>query len=103
MRIVEIPVRPIDQTFRISLSGKTYVFRLMWNVAATAWMLDIGNFSGTPILSGIPLITGVDLLSPFPYVEFGGGLYVRSDGDPDAVPDTLTLGTEGHLYYVDMS
>lgn len=103
MKLVEIPLRPIDQTFRVSLSGRTYVFRLMWNSALRAWVLDIADANSAPILSGVPLITGTDLLAPVPYLEFGGELYVQSDGNATAVPDRLTLGTEGHLYYVTAS
>lgn len=100
MKIVEIPVRPIDQTFRISLSGKTYSFRLMWNASFNAWILDIADSNSVSILSGIPLVTGLDLLSPYPYLEFGGALYVQSDGDATEVPTQVTLGTQGHLYFV---
>lgn len=100
MNISEIPVRPIDQTFRISLSGKNYGFRLKWNPIVNAWVLDIADGQDVPLLSGIPLVTGLNLLAPYPYLEFGGALYVLSDGDATAVPTQVTLGTQGHLYYI---
>lgn len=100
MTIFEVPTRSVDQSLRISLAGKTYVFRIYWNRFSLVWVLDIASEATVPLVSGIPLVTGVNLLSPFPYLNVGGGLYVQTDGSPDTVPGPLDLGVSGHLYFV---
>jgi hypothetical protein len=66
---------------------------------AGSWVLDIADDIGNPILSGIPLVTGANLLSQYGYLGFGGGLYVMTTSDPDAVPTFENLGDDGLLYW----
>lgn len=97
----EIPLQATPQTLTISLAGVTYQLRVLWNFIAAAWVVDLMDDLGNPILSGLlPLITGADLLEQFGYLNLGGQLIVQTDNDTDAVPTFDNLGANGHLYFV---
>lgn len=99
--IFEIPLTPNAQKFFITLAGVQYQLRLIWRTAVEGgWFLDILTPSDAPILEGVPLITGADLLEPYPEKNFGGKLYVGTDGDIDATPTYGNLGTASHLFFV---
>jgi hypothetical protein len=100
MTAYEIPLSAKPQTFSIALGGVTYKMTLRWNVPAAAWMLDIADATGNPMVGSIPLVTGVDLLGQYAHLGFIGQLVVQTDHDPDAVPTFDNLGTTGHLYFV---
>ena len=100
MATYEIPLAPAAQSFLIVLAGKQYRLSIYWGTVAGVWVLDIQQENGTPIISGIPLVTGTDLLSPFPYMEFGGTLIAMTDNDPDSPPTYRNLGSTGHLRFV---
>jgi hypothetical protein len=95
-----IPLQATNQTFTISLAGVTYTITIVWNYIINTWILNIGDSSNTPIVSGIPLVTGTDLLRPFPYLNFGGQLIVQTTNDTTAIPTYDNLGTSGNLYFV---
>lgn len=96
----EIPLAPAPQKITIALGGVTYRLALVWNGTSACWVLDIYSADSVAILLGVPLVTGVDLLAQYEYLGFGGQLIVQSDPDPDVVPSFTTLGTTGHLYWV---
>jgi hypothetical protein len=96
----EIPLSPDNQIFSIDLAGVTYRLTVLWNTPAAVWVLDIADILDNPILQGIPLVTGVDLLSPYPYLNFGGKLIAQTDNVPDVPPTYNDLGITGHLYFV---
>lgn len=98
--VFEIPLSPTPQTFSLALGGTTYKVTVRWNVTASAWVLDLAQANGAAILSGVPLVTGVDLLSPYPYLNFGGALYAGNDHEVDAPPGFDDLGVTSHLYWV---
>lgn len=98
--IYEIPLSGQAQTFNITLGTVSYQFTLKWNTASNCWILDIADDAGDAILSGIPLVTGADLLEQFTHLGIGGGLYVQTDGNVQAVPTFTNLGTDSHLYLV---
>lgn len=122
--VFQIPLVASPQTFTITLAGVTYTMTLMYHSAYGAvsgapvgvdqdvptstidtndldgWATDIADASNNPILCGIPLIPGIDLLYQYAYLGFGGSLVVSVDGNPDAVPDFVGLGTTGKLYFV---
>jgi hypothetical protein len=100
MTAYEIPLSAKPQTFSIALGGVTYKMTLRWNVPAAAWMLDIADATGNPMVGSIPLVTGVNLLGQYAYLGFAGQLVVQTDHDPDAVPTFDNIGTTGHLYFV---
>lgn len=96
----EIQLTPNAQKFLITLASVQYRLTLIYRTATEGgWFLDISDSSDTPILHGIPLVTGADLLEPYPDLNFGGSLYVTTDGDPIAVPTFDNLGTASHLYF----
>lgn len=98
----EIPLTPQAQSFNIQLNQVSYTFTLMWREVDNigGWVLDIADASGNPLVQGIPLVTGCDLLKQYGYLGIGGGLWVLTDGDPDAVPTFQNLGLQSHLYFV---
>lgn len=96
----EIPLTPTPQRFSISLGGVTYQLRSVWNPLAQAWVVDIADSSGQPIVSGIPLVCGANLLEQFDYLGIGGELIAQSDNDPNVPPTFNSLGSTGHLYFV---
>lgn len=96
----EIPLTPNAQTFRITLAGKQYVMALNWRTHDVGgWFLDVSTSAGDPLVTAIPLVTGVDLLEPYPDMNFGGSLFVTTDGDPLAPPTYDNLGTQAHVYF----
>lgn len=96
----EIPLTPDGQRFTITLSGTDYQLRVQWrNSTEGGWTLDIGDVSGKPIVNGIPLVTGCNLLAPYAYLGFTGGLWVQTTAEPDAVPTFENLGVGSHLYW----
>lgn len=96
----DIPLSPTPQVFTIQLVNTFYQLTVQWNRAAQAWVLDIADVNGIPILSGVALVTGVNLLEQFAYLVLGGQLIVQTDHDTFAVPTYANLGSTGHLYYV---
>jgi hypothetical protein len=101
MAVFEIPLSPKPQTFGITLAQVSYRMTVRWREAAEGgWFLDIADETGAPILLGLPLVTGADLLAQHRHLGFGGGLYVQTDRDLDAVPTCTNLGDAGRLYFV---
>lgn len=89
------------QTFAIQFGGVQYQLTLRYrNIAQGGWVLDIADQIGNPVVNGIPLVTGANLLAQYAHLGFGGGLYVQSLSDPDAVPSFESLGDDGLLYWV---
>lgn len=103
MNVYEIPLAANNQRFNITLSGVTYIMTVKWCPPASCWVLDIADLSNIPIITGIPLITGTDLLEQFAYLGFVGSLIVQTDFEPNKVPDYVSLGTTGHLYFLALS
>lgn len=100
--LYEIPLIAQAQTFRVTLAGTPYRFTLAWRDGGAlggAWLLDVADGNGKALLAGVPLVTGADLLGPFRYLGFGGGLYVVSDADAAAAPSYPVLGQQAHLYW----
>jgi hypothetical protein len=101
--VFEIPLAAQPMTFTIPLGGVTYELTMVYRDATEGgWSLDIDDGYGNPILCGVPLVTGADLLAQYAYLGIGGQLWVRSDGEPDAVPTFANLGQVpgGHLYWI---
>jgi hypothetical protein len=100
MAVYEIPLKPEPQTLSVLFpTGVTYQLRLIYaNADVPAWILDINDAQGKPILQGIPLVTGADLLAQYAYAQLGVKLFCTTDGDPTAVPQALNLGRTAHLW-----
>lgn len=100
MAAFEIPLDPTPQTLSIVLGSTPYNLTVRWCVPAAAWIVDIADSTGTPIVSGIPLVTGADLLEQYAYLGFGGQLIAQTDHDLSAPPTFDNLGSTGHLFFV---
>jgi hypothetical protein len=112
MAVFKIPVTPQrNQRFDVTINGIRYNFRLVWNGALNAWVLDIYDEAETPILTGVPLVTGSDLLDQFEYLGIGvnentgtmvslRALTYAVHRPPEAVPTFENFGTDAHLYYI---
>lgn len=56
-----------DQSFTINLSGRNFLFRLIWNNSAECWILNIYHSDNNePILLGRKLVAGIPLFGRFP-------------------------------------
>jgi len=100
MAFYEIPLSPTPQAFTIMLAGIEYRMRVVYADAPEGgWLLDIDAQDGTQIISGVPLVTGTNLLDQYEYLRLGGGLWVATDGDPDAEPTFGNLGNASRLYF----
>jgi len=104
--VSEIPLSGTPQFFTIALAGATYQLVFTYRDAPSTcaggggWVMDINDYQGNPIAWHSSLVTGADLLAQFGYLNFGGQLWVKSDGVPDDVPTFADLGTGSHLYWV---
>ncbi|AIR06340.1 bacteriophage protein [Cedecea neteri] len=99
MSIAEIPLSADNQIFTIQLGGQTLRMRLLYRDAA-GWILDILDADNRPIVNGIPLVTGGDLLAPYAWLGFSGGLWVGCDDEAQDYPSKTNLGNGSHLYFV---
>lgn len=102
MAAFQFPLVNSQQTLQITLGSKLYSLRVYWNSNQfdNCWVLDIGDSSGNPIVTGIPLVTGTDLLAQYGYLNFGGQLIAQTSSDTDAVPTYVNLGADGNLFFV---
>lgn len=98
MTLSTIPLSNIPQSFSIPLGGSTYNLTVRWN-EKQGWILDIADANGLPMIGNIPLTTGRDLLEPHANFNFGGSLFVLTDGNTD-IPTLDNLGTSSNLYFV---
>ena len=98
----EIPIQAgTPQTLSITLGGTEYQLSFNYrNCVQGGWTVDISDAFGNEILFGVPLVTGCDLLAQYAYLNFGGGLFVQTTNDPDAVPTFENLGDGAVLYWV---
>lgn len=100
MTAYEIPFSPQPQTFTIALAGVSYRLSTKWCGAMNAWALDIAGPDNVNLVTGIPIVTGTDLLGQYAYLGIGGGIFVQSSGDLDAVPGFADLGQSGLVFFV---
>lgn len=98
MAVSEIPLSPENQSFSISLAGKSFQMAVTWRAAF--WCLDIMDSSGAGLIKGVPLITGADLLAQYDYLGLGFSLYVGCDNQANENPTETDLGINSHLYAV---
>ncbi|EJF30236.1 MULTISPECIES: phage baseplate plug family protein [Enterobacteriaceae] len=99
MSIAEIPLSADNQVFTIQLAGQTLRMRLLYRDVA-GWVLDILDADNQPVVNGIPLVAGADLLVPYSWLGFGGGLWVGCDNEAQDYPSKTDLGRGSHLYFV---
>lgn len=101
MSISEIPLIPsTPQSMSITLGGVVFQLVFKWNSVLTAWIMDMLDAVGNPIVLGTPLVTGADLLAQYGYFGFTGYELQAVTSGSDAPPAFDNLGTTSHLYLV---
>lgn len=100
MSAFEIPLVSLPQRLSVSMGGKTYSMKVVWNDKINCWVMDLSDANGGDILTGVPFVTGADLFEQFEYLGFGGQLVIQTDHNADAVPTFFNLGSTGHAYFV---
>ena len=91
----EIPVQPINQTVSVDVNGVSLSLTFVWNYAAFAWNLDIGDSRGNPLACGIPIVLGTNLLGGYEYIGIGAGILLYGDD-----PTYDNFGTNCRLFFV---
>lgn len=103
--IVEIPIGSSFpwSSFQVSLSGAYYTLTARYNTRMQRWILDIGDASGTPIVTGLPLLLGRNPLARFTYIPGipPGIFFVQSLDGSDTQPTRYSWGQTHALYYYD--
>lgn len=100
--VFELKVYSFDQQFNVALGENFYRMTLRWcDALEGSWILDISDQEDNPIVHGIAVVGGVDLLSPYRYLNIGGGgfLYAVTDGKPFVPPAKDNLGITSHLLW----
>ena len=96
----EVPVSPKPESFSLELANVGFKFTTAWCPPLSCWVISITLPDDTPVVMGIPVVTGVDLLAPYAYLGFGGGLIAQPLGDVDTPPTFENFGVSGLLFFV---
>ena len=106
MATFEMPVRSDlpSYTFKQELEGTVYTFGFRYNERFAAWIMDISDETGNPIILGTPVLTDVDILSRFPYESLPPGQFLCIDETgQQRNPDRDDFGDEIKLLYLESS
>jgi hypothetical protein len=98
--VVTIPLQSIPQTLSVSLNGTVYNLTVKWNWIMQAWVMDIADSGGNPLVGGIPLVPGADLLEQYEYLGIGGSMVVNNSFNPYTPPTFTNLGSQCNLLFV---
>lgn len=96
MTITEVPLKPQNQAFSITIARNIYKVSVIWREAC--WYMDLSDGSGTLIAGSIPLVSGADLLEQYAYLHLGFSLFVVCDADGQDYPTENDLGIRSHLF-----
>ncbi len=90
----------VNQSFAVTFpDGTLYNLRLIYGFdPLNAWILDISDASGNPIVCGIAVVTGTDLLAPYVYLGFKCGIFAATEGDILMPPTWWNLEITGQIY-----
>ena len=88
-----------DYNFTVEIEDQTVKMDVRWNLADTAWYLDITGLTFDLELKGLKMVGGVDLLKPHAVTELGG-LFMVDVEDKNQDPDYDLLGDRYRLIYV---
>lgn len=100
MASYEIPLTPEPQAQSIALGANTYEVQVQWGYTNNTWLMHLNDENGVRLISSIPLVAATDLLEPYAYMNLGGSLYARTEGDFLTPPTYENLGTLGRLFFV---
>lgn len=88
------------QSFRVTLDGNSYVFRMRWNKRLDRWMLSISDSSDSMLVSGIPCCVRTDLLAQFRHLALPKGLLMFFNlKDKNVEPDYESIDADVILTY----
>ena len=99
MNVYQFNLSPKAQSLTTSLNGVSYKFTFVWNYTENAWVINIDDQYGIPLIYGILMVSDVDLLAPYSYLGIGGGLVAINDTSSDPIGYS-ELGVTGQLYFV---
>jgi len=104
MALLNIPLTPEPQMFRVVLGTTTYQMILRYrNWTDAGWVMDINDSAGNPIACALPLVTGSGILDQLKYLGIGGdhgNLFIFSfNGDFAQVPGFTDLGNPTRLFW----
>lgn len=104
MAVLELPVRADlpAYTFKQELEGGVFTFEFRYNERFVAWIMDISDEQGVPIILGTPVLTDVDILSRFISEELPLGQFICIDeSGAQRNPDRDNFGGEVKLLYLE--
>lgn len=89
-----------DQSLSIELDGNPYRLRLVWNVRAESFALDIATADGAPILTGVKAVANYGLISRYKSTLLPRGeLYLVQDSGAPTRPTPELIGVSFNLYF----
>ena len=90
---------------RISLDGRDYILRFLFNTREEKWYLDINDQDNVPIVSGLKLVLNIDLVRRLTDERRPkGALHVfenASSNEQQIDPGLSSLGLDIQLVYFD--
>lgn len=96
---------PLDSTypkrsFRITIDGVSYVFRMRWNNRMERWIISISDSSDTLIVAGLVLNTRTDIAGQFRHLPIPQGLLLILHMKKELFdPDFESLDADAILTY----
>lgn len=100
---IEIPT-PVDvplYTFRVTLDGVEYLFKLDWNDRENRWYLGLYTADEIPLAVGIKVVANWPLLRRFTGTNMPPGILIAADmsAERGESPEYADLGTRVKLLY----
>lgn len=89
-------------SFQTTLSGTLYTLTARYNVRSQRWMLDIGDASNNPILTGLPILVNRNINQQ--YVVSGapvGYFFCVDNTQQENQPTRNSFGNTHELFYAD--
>lgn len=90
-----------DETVRVSLDGRSYSIRWLWNGREGVWSFSIADADGTDLQCGVRVVLGANLLewTSDPRAPGGAIMVVDATGGTTE-PDLDTLGQRVQVIYL---
>lgn len=96
--MIELSVEALpDQQFATIFENRRVTLRLLWNVSADTWSLDV-SVDDLPVLHGREIVTGSDLLRSI-VSQVDLGVLFAAIVTPGSAPDWVGLTTGGVRLY----
>ncbi len=105
--ILEIPISPDAPlfSFRVTLDGEEYLFKLDWNDRENRWYLSLFTIAEEPLALGIKVVANCSLLRRFTGSNMPPGALFAVDMSPLAgeSPTYSELGDRVKLLYLSLA